>query len=151
MRNIRTSYTQYKKECENTIDIRQYIDISTRYVKFLMDKVIDEGYEVSLPSRLGSLRIIGIKQQIKFDDEGKIKGLSPNWQKTMQLWNSNPEAKEKKQLVYNTNEHSAGIRYKYIWSKKRALITNKTLYSLRMTRENKRRIYKAVIAGKEYI
>lgn len=149
MKNIRTSYRQYKKECTNTVDIKTYIDISTRYIKFLMDKVL-EGLEVTLPSRLGTLRITGTKQEIKFED-GKVKGLSPNWRKTMELWESSPEAKEKKQLVYNTNEHSDGIRYKYIWSKRRVLVTNKTLYSLRMTRENKRRIYKAVMAGKEYV
>ncbi len=149
MKNIRTSYRQYKKECEEVVDIKTYIDIATRYIKFLMEKVV-EGYEVTLPSRLGSLKIVGTKQEIRFE-EGKVKGLSPNWKRTKELWESNPEAKEKKQLVYNTNEHSDGIRYKYIWSKRRVLVTNKTLYSLRMTRENKRRIYKAVMAGKEYV
>ena len=81
MKNIRTSYRQYKKDCQNTVNINTYIDISTRYIKFLMDKVVD-GYEVTLPSRLGTLRVYGIKQEIKFVD-GKIKGLSPNWQKTL--------------------------------------------------------------------
>lgn len=149
MKNIRTSYKQYKKDCQNTVDIKTYIDISTRYIKFLMDKVVD-GYEVTLPNRLGTLRVYGIKQEVKFVD-GKIKGLSPNWQKTLELWRTNPEAKEKKQMVYNTNEHSGGMRYKFIWSKTRILVLNKSLYSLRMTRENKRKIYKAVMAGKEYV
>lgn len=150
MKNIRTSYKQYKKECDNTVDIKTYIDISTRYIKFLVDK-IEEGYEVTLPSRLGTLKIVGTKQQIRFDKDGKVKGLSPNWPKTKELWNSNPEAKAKKQIVYNTNEHSSGIRYKYLWSKRRVIVTNKTLYSMKMTRENKRRIYRAIMAGKEYI
>ena len=149
MKNIRTSYKKKKKDCQNTVNINTYIDISTRYIKFLMDKVVD-GYEVTLPSRLGTLRVYGIKQEIKFVD-GKIKGLSPNWQKTLALWKVNPEAKDKKQIVYNTNEHSGGMRYKFIWSKNRVLVLNKYLYSLRMTRENKRKIYKAVMAGKEYL
>lgn len=150
MKNIRTSYKQYKEECKDVVDIKTYITISTLYIKFILSKVF-EGFEVTIPARLGSLKIIGTKQEVKFDENGKITGLSPNWRKTKELWESNPQAKENKQIIYNTNEHSSGIRYKFLWSKRRVLILNKTLYSLRMTRANKRQVFQEVTRGKEYI
>ena len=117
MKNIRSSYREYKKNFSNTVDIKTYIEISTKYIKFLMSKVF-EGEEVTLPARLGTIRIVGTRQEVKVDENGNIKGLSPNWKKTKELWDSNSEAKANKKLIYNTNEHSSGIRYKFIWSKK---------------------------------
>lgn len=150
MKNIRTSYTQYKRECKDIVDIKTYLLISSLYIKFLMEKVI-EGFEVTLPAMMGTLKIVGLQQKVRFDEDGKIIGLSPNWKKTMEFWNSNPQAKEEKKLIYNTNEHSSGIRYKFLWSKRRILTSNKTIYSLIMTRANKREVYHKVINGKEYL
>ena len=151
MKNIRSSYKQYCKETQEPVDIKDYIEISSLYMKFLIDKVFDN-YEVTLPSRMGTLKIVGTKQKVRIGEDGKIIGLSPNWRKTKELWDKCPECKEKKQLIYNTNEHSGGIRYKFLWSKKRVLVTNKTLYSLRMIREHKRGVFKRVTKeGKEYI
>ena len=150
-KNVRSSYKQYKETTTNEIvDSKTYIDYANEFNKFLSEKVI-EGYEITLPSRLGTLSIIGKKQKIKVDDNGKISGLAPDWVKTKELWNSNPLAKEKKQLLYHTNSHTDNTIYKFLWSKNRILITNKILYSLRMTRDNKRKVYSLVKNGKKYI
>lgn len=151
MKNIRSSYKEYKKNTDKPVDIKTYILISTMYINFILEKVFS-GYEITLPFRLGSLKIIGNKQVVKWDENNKIiGGVSPNWKKTKELWDSNPQAKEAKTLVYNTNDHTDGIRYKFLWSKNRVLVSNKTIYSLRMTRNNKRRVYREIMSGKEYI
>lgn len=150
LRNIRDSYKLYKKSTENPVDIKTYIEIANGYNQHLMDKVLD-GEKVTLPMRFGTLCIMGKKQKIRFDENGNVKGLAPDWVKTKQLWDKNSEAKERKQLVYHTNEHSSTIRYKFLWAKSRVLITNKTLYSLRLTRTNKREVNKRVNEGKEYL
>ncbi len=126
------------------------IRIANSYMEFLMDKVLD-GEEVTLPSRLGTLSIIGKKQKVSLDEDGKIKGLAPDWVKTKQLWDSNPQAKEKKQLLYHTNSHTDNTRYKFFWSKQRILIQNKILYSLKITRDNKRAVHNLILKGKQYI
>lgn len=150
MKNLRDSYKMYKKECDNPVDIKTYLLIAADYNKFLINKVL-EGEEVSLPARMGTLSIIGKKQKVRFDEEGKVIGLAPDWVKTKKLWDENPEAKKNKKLVYHTNEHSDNIRYKFSWSKFRVLVENKTLYSLRLTRTNKRAVHKKIINGQEYI
>lgn len=149
IKNIRDSYKQYKKQNDNAVDIKIYVLLTGEYNKFLIEKVL-EGEEVSLPSRLGTFLIIGRKQKITFDEKGNVKGLAPDWVKTKKLWDSNSKAKEKRQLVFHTNDHTDNIRYKILWSKNRSLVENKTLYSLRFTRHNKRAVYSNILKGKEY-
>ena len=118
-------------------------------MKFLSSKLLERG-EIIIPDRLGRLMVLGKKVKVRIE-EGKIKGLAPDWVKTKELWEEDPQAKLDKQLVYHFNENTNGIRYKYFWSKSRVLVTNKTLYNLKMTRENKRTLSKLVTEGKEYL
>lgn len=150
MENVRNSYKTYKDMSENPIDFQAYLDLSYLYLSFLMEKVL-KGDEVTLPSRMGSLEIRGTKEKIEIDETGTIKGLSPNWKKTVELWNKDEEAKKNRKLVYNTNEHSSNTRYRFVWRKSRVLVSNKTLYSLKMSRANKRLLSSLIKQGKEYI
>lgn len=149
MKNLRDSYQLYKKRTKNPVGVQTYLLLVADYNTFLIDKVL-EGKEVTLPSRMGVLAILGKKQKIRFDKEGKIEGLAPDWVKTKKMWDSNPQAKEEKKLFYHINSHTDGVRYKYFWSKKNVLVENKTLYSLRLTRNNKRAVHKKIIEGAQY-
>lgn len=148
-KNLRDSYKFYKTESVNPVDVKMYLDIVHGHLKFIVDKVM-QGEEVTLPSRFGTLSIIGKKQNIRFDEQGNVQGLAPDWVRTKELWDRNEEAKNNKQLVYCTNEHTSNIRYKFLWSKMRVLVTNKTLYALKMTRTNKREVSNRVKNGQEY-
>lgn len=149
MKNLRESYKLYKTTVENPVDIKTYLGLAAEYNQFLIDKVL-EGKEVTLPSRMGTLSILGKKQQIKYDKEGKITGLAPDWVETKKLWERDPVAKETKKLLYHTNDHTDNVRYKYLWSKKNVLVENKTLYSLRLTRTNKRAVHDKIVEGVPY-
>ena len=147
--NLRDSYKLYKEEEESPIDIKVYIKIVNGYMKFLMKKLFSRG-EVMIPSRLGNLTITGKKVKVHIED-GQIKGLAPDWAETKRLWENDLEAKERKQLAYHFNEETNGIRYRFNWSKQRVLMTNKTLYSLKFTRANKRELSGLIRQGKEYL
>ena len=149
-KNVRDSYKLYKQSTKNYVDIKEYIAYANDYNKYLINKVL-EGEEITLPARLGTLSIIGKKQKVSFDENGKIKGLAPDWVKTKQLWENNPKAKEEKKLLYHTNSHTDNTRYKFFWSKQRILIQNKILYSLKITRDNKRAVHNLILKGKQYI
>ena len=149
-RNIRDSYKLYKAENPDGVDIKTYINMCNEFNKFLIEKVL-EGEEVTLPARMGTIYIFGRKQEISFDENGNVKGLAPDWVKTKKLWQNNPEAKQRKQIMYHTNESTGGIRYKFLWAKNGVYLTNKSLYSLRLSRANKRAILEKVRGGKEYI
>jgi hypothetical protein len=146
--NTRDSYKLYLTLTKTPQDVKKYILIANAYMKFIIGKII-EGDEVTLPARLGSLSIVGNKRKLKFDAEGKPM-LPPDWGKTKKLWENNPAAKEAGKKVYCTNEETDGVVYKYHWSKNRVPIENKTLYALRMTRDNKRAVNRALKNKKEY-
>ena len=147
--NTRDSYVVYKNMSVNPINISQYVQIINHFMKFLSSKLLSTG-EINIPERLGKLSIFGKKVNVRIED-GEIKGLAPDWVKTKELWDSDPIAKQNKQLVYHFNEETNGIRYKFSWSKNRVLVSNKTLYNLRMTRSNKRELSKLVREEKEYL
>ena len=149
MKNLRESYKLYKSLIKDCLPIKTYLDLNAEYNKFLIGKVLD-GKEISLPSRMGTLSIVGKKQAVRFDENGQVIGLAPDWVKTKALWEANPEAKKLKKRIFHTNSHTGNIRYKYVWSKVRVLVENKTLYSLRLSRTNKRAVHKKIINGNQY-
>lgn len=146
--SLKDIFKEYKKENKKE-NKKEFLRISYMFLKFIIDKVL-EGEEVTL-LRLGTLKVTGRKQEIKYDEDGNVKGLAPNWAKTKKLWSINEEAKNKKKVIYNTNEHSDGIRYKYTWVKKKLILKFKTLYALQLSRENKRKLYRIINSGKDYV
>lgn len=147
--NTRDSYKTYLKTSTNPVDVSTYVKIVNGYMKFLIQKLFFKG-SITLPLRLGKLQIVGKKVKVQVED-GKIKGLAPDWVNTKKLWEEDSEAKKNKTLVYHFNEHTDGVRYRFFWSKARALVANKTLYDLRLTRTNKRELSSLVSNGKEYL
>lgn len=141
-KSIKSSYTTYKNTTEEPISKKDYEAINKLYMLFLINKV-SQGNEVTLPARLGTLRLKGVKERVKIVN-GIISGLAPDWVATRELWKRDPEAKKQKKRVFHINTHSDGIRYRWHWSKLNVLVTNKTLYSLRMSRDNKRLVPKLV-------
>lgn len=146
--NIRSGFKYYKKNKEQTVDEKNYVKINNAFNQFIIDKVFD-GYDVVLPARMGILSIVGKKKKLSFNEDGTPR-LPPDWKKTKKLWDKNPEAKKNKKLVYITNEHTDGIIYSFFWSKLRMLVAYKSVYSLRMVRGNKRRVWREVLNGKEF-
>lgn len=147
--NAEDSYKLYKEISEAPVEKRAYLDIGAGYRQFLMDKVF-EGEEVTLPAKTGTLAIIGTKKKIKLNKDG-IPMLPPNWRKTKELWDSNPEAKATRKLIFCTNEETSGVVYKLHWSKNRIPLENKKVYALRLVRKNKRAISVLIKQGKEYL
>lgn len=148
--NLRTSYKYYKKNAENPVSVKIYVYVLLGFLKFMMQKIFD-GKDVRLPAKLGVLGIRGKKVKPRLDKDGNIIGLAPNWKKTIELWNKDPEAKEKKKMVYHFNEHTNGLRYKIHWFKTNSVVKNIHMYSIRFSRDNKRMVTQLANSGKEYL
>lgn len=147
--NIRSSYKLYSESVSNPVDVKTFLTINYLYMKFIIKKVF-EGKVVTLPMRMGFFKVIGKKQKPQIVD-GKIKGLAPDWVKTKQLWDKNPEAKAQKKLMYHTNFDTEGIRYRFTWSKDKIIVSNKTLYSFQLSRANKRMLNTLIRLGHQYM
>lgn len=152
-KNLTDSYSLFKnkhKDKVEEVNKSDYVKISSAFIKYIMYRVIHHSDTIILPFKTGFLNVLGRKQKISYDEDGNVKGLSPNWKKTKELHDRCPECKEKNQIVYNLNEHSDGIRYSFNWGLRNVLLKNKSYYVLKMTRANKRDLYKAILSGKEY-
>lgn len=147
--NIRSSFKRYFEEVKSPIEEKEFIIIANGYMEFLIQKVL-EGEEITMPARLGTLFIQGVKKKLKFNKDG-IPLLPPNWAATKKLWDNNPDAKATKKIVYCLNEDTNGVVYKLHWSKNRVPIENKLYYSFILTRANKRAIHQQIVQGKEYL
>lgn len=147
--SITDSYKYYIKNVKNHVDISTYRKVLNTFHKMIIDHVIDNGDLVYLPLKMGTLAVKGAVSKPRLEN-GVIRGLPIRWSKTFELWNEYPELKEKGQVIYCTNEHTGGVRYKFFWERNKVYVKFKSVFSLRISRDNKRRLSKSVIDGKEY-
>jgi hypothetical protein len=162
---IRDTYKFYKetREHETKLTDDEYGKIGSALFKLLMEKV-HEGHEVILPFKLGNIYIRGMKYRASLDKDGRVKGMNISWGKTRKMWEASANKMglsfndyvatvpaEERKLVFSFNEETNGYSYKIVWDKSQALAYNRNLYTLCIAKDNKRRLHKAILAGKEYI
>lgn len=148
--NIIKSYKTYKTNSSRPLDKNTYVEICNNFMLFLSNRLIEKGH-IKFPRGLGDLIISGRKIKPTIGEDGKIKGLSPDWKATKELWEQDAEAKEKKLLVFHTNDNTNNIRYKNTWIRARSPVTNKMIYNFILTRANKRALAKKIKEGNEYL
>lgn len=134
-------YTNYKKSIDpNTqydVDLKTYKAIVTDYFKYIRDEIMENCKEFKLPCRLGTLQIIK-----HYPKEFSGKSLRWDWKAT----------KETGKPVYLLNDHSGFFKYRFHWSKKNCLLTNKSKYQFIASRENKRKLAAIIFQGlKDYV
>lgn len=130
-------YNRYKENIEQDtiydIDFNTYRAIVFDYFKFIRDQIFD-GKEFFLPCRLGTIQIVKHKPK---NYSGK--SLRYDW-KSM---------REMGKPMYYLNQHSDFFKYRYYWSKKDCLFTNKGKYMFIASRDNKRTLAR-IIFNKEH-
>ena len=138
------NYINYLKT-ENS-EQRYYVD-KAKYNKIIKDlhkiiakKILEESATFRMPCGLPAIRIKKYKRKVRFKEDGSIdpKSLAINWKKTMELWESNSEAKLKKKLVYFINDHTDGYSARFTMEKYAANIKNLPPYSFKSCRDNDR-------------
>lgn len=153
--DIEGSYKLYRQnggialDADRFVSRRMYNKIVNGLMLYIMKKVLD-GYDVRLGAGLGIISIAGEKVKPLINNNGKIKGLAPDWGETKKLQARDEEAKKNKQIVYCFNEHSNGVKYKFVWSRRDVLIKNKQYYQFTFARANRRALAKLIKEGKQY-
>jgi len=147
LRSISTSYA----ECgvKHLVTHSEFTAINFGFMKFIVEKLLN-GEKLSLPCNTGKIEIVGNKIKPKLLPDGRMMGVAPDWVGTKKLRESNPEAKEKRVVLYHFNEHSNGIRYKFRWYKLTSGMRHRSLYAFKFSRPNKRALWKKILEGKEY-
>lgn len=122
-------YKSYIEYVENNplyqVEYKTFRAILNDYFKYLRDQLIEEGKEIKLPCRLGTLAIVKHKPK-----EYTGKSLRIDY----------AASKKYNKMIFHLNEETNGFKYRYYWNKQNMLTQNKTKYQLIMTRANKRRL-----------
>lgn len=118
------AYKAFKKEFKGEkllkgVDKATYRNVCMRFNELISTTIIEDSSEFKVPSALGSIRV----KKIKSKNKKRV-----DWKAT----------KEHNVKVYHLNFHTDGFYYKWFWHKKKALFTNKSVYSFTPTRKNKR-------------
>ena len=92
-----TLITSYE-DCPIEISKQDYLTITEGFMKFISARMLD-GLRVILPSSMGILYVFGRKQVIKMGEDGKARGLAPDWKSTKELWEKDSEAKKNKTII----------------------------------------------------
>lgn len=146
--SIRTSYPQYSKDVGD-MEYKEYNELLSNFFKFLLDSLI-EGKELKFPSGLGSMKISGKKLEIKFNEKGEIEKINIDWPKTKKLWKECEECKKNNKKIYLLNEHSDGIRYRFLWSKHKAIFRTKRCYVFKAAKSARKKLFTSIINGGQY-
>ena len=149
-------YERYKKDYAHKYP--QYVCSKKFYSKVfghLMERVIEmliyENKGLHFPYINGSLRILKEKPEPKFRKDGELINRPPvDYKKTKELWERDPEAKENKQKVYHTNEHTNGYVMKWYFTRDKMHHQYKPYYMFKISQLNKERLTEALLKhGKE--
>lgn len=147
--SFRDTYKDYRRisKMQTKHDIGTYCKVLSLFMEKVVERLKERG-EVGLPEALGKIVITGKQVKPTIDEEGNLRGLAPDWKRTKELWQSNPELKG--QIVYHTNDATSGVRYKMHWDISKIILQNKFLYTFVAARHLKRDVSKLIQEGKEY-
>lgn len=149
-------YEFYKTQSKNPVDKKIWKNIVQEFNTISLRSCIYEGRILTLPSRLGSIRIRKRSRPIKLREDGSVftENLAVDWKKTKAMWEkkypdltsdeiANIPIKEKK-LIYNLNEHTNKHSFKFFWDKITSNIPNQNYYRLKIIRTLNREIARAI-------
>lgn len=151
---IKEYYKFYLKNYVPNKESKYYLK-QTKFKKILQDfnnmmleEIVLNNYEFKLPFRMGKLCLRKLKPKKEIDKNNKLINKNPvDVKSTMELWNKDKEAKDKKVLIRFTNKHSNGFIFFIRYDKSTANYKNKTVYHMKFHRKVKLFINKA---SKEY-
>ena len=143
---IKDIYKYYKSYSDLPVSYKVFTSVWKEFIDKVTSDIVEGGKDFTMPFRLGSVGIRKQKIKVKMNDDGTIdkRYLRPDWKATKELWQKDENAKKRKQLVFHLNKHFNGYNAKWFWDKSTCSVTNQTAYSLTMTRDNKRKLAKAI-------
>ena len=147
LETFNTAYKAYKKQVDNPVDLSTFVKLNNKFALFIIQCIMN-AETVYMPHGLGVIKVIGKKVVPKITDKG-IENLTVNWGATKKLWKEKPEL-EKKKFIYHFNEHSDGVRYRFLWSRANMKCKNSTFYTFKPSKRIRKELFANIKKGSEY-
>ena len=128
---------------EYVLSESEYFSI-VRHINDILAKQLARGMEIKLPSNMGVLEVRKYNKSIKIDENGKVKTNLPiDWDKTLELWYNDEEARNKKILLRIEVDEIFSL----IYNRNSAKYTNKSFYDWSFNRDLKKRLKQNIKDG----
>lgn len=137
-------YHKFYEDKYKEIDKKLFNSIITDFNKGVVDLILKENVMFNMPYLNMQLQIRKDKRKPRLENGKLINPVPVDWKKTKELWERNPEAKEKKLLVRYNNSHSSGYVYRVNLQKFSSKVRNKTLIKIETNRSFKRKLGKRI-------
>lgn len=146
----------YCKTTGNPKDITQkvFTAIIKDFFDIVIDKMITDNFEMTLPKRLGNFRIIKKLYKPKLTPTGELdkRSLIIDFKATREMWKKLYPDKsweeilkiENKPNIYNQNKHTDGYLCKWHWDRRTCLVKNATYYKFDVCRTKDRKLAKVL-------
>ena len=133
---IREYYKFFKQDHpELDIDYKRYVKVITEFNEGLIDLIIEDNVEYSIPY-IGSTLSVKKDKRVPKIVNGKLYNTSPvDWVATNKLWSEDDEAHEKKLLVRFLNTHTMRNVFRIYFKKFKLMYQNKNLYKFETCRD----------------
>lgn len=134
---------------KSTIKERVYSKVLSEINEAIFNEIIMDNFELVIPYSLGKMRIKKCKIRLRLKEDGTLdtSRLIPDWKRTKKLWEEDTEAREKKQLVYLTNQHTKGYKFHFFWNKtinRRLKVKNLGVMCFRATKSTRQSLAKGL-------
>jgi hypothetical protein len=139
-------YKVYLSLSSNPLNYETFKNIIYEYNEQICKCIIYENLEFHMPNRIGYLRIRKRRTRTHIDEDGKVntRYMVPNWHATLNLWESDPAAWNKRQIIFHLNRHTRGYVYRWFWDKFTCKVKHQSYYALCMARIHTKELNKAI-------
>ena len=132
---MRDYFWYYRKTYKNVISEQLYSMVLKEVMNAMIDELKEDRYVV-FPFGFGFLKTVYCRSMVRFiNGKVKVNGVV-DWINTIQLWHSDEEARNKKQLIYKEKTNAKIVKY----SKQGNTFKNKLYLCL----DIKRSVYKTL-------
>jgi len=140
---VQTYFAYYRKIYSKN---KKYVLTPTEYYKILrivnkklVEVTLLKGDSFKLPLNMGKIELLQYSIEPKINGDGKLIFKAPvDWNKTLELWYIDEEAKNDNLLLRSNNR----VYIKTIYNKKKAIYKNKTAYKFTLNRDIKKTVNK---------
>ncbi len=130
-------YDYYKYYRKNKPKSKEYILTESQYFSIIrkINQHLGEdftlGKDIVLPYGLGSIELRKFYNSVTIDSEGKVTNNMPiDWKSTLDLWSTDIECFNKKQLIKFNNK----VTFKVLYNKRKVKYNNKSFYKFSLNK-----------------
>lgn len=138
-------YKFYSKNYNLDIPKDVYRNIISDFHEGVKDLIIEESLVYKLPYVGMEIMIKKDKRKPKIVNGKLVNNTPPDWKKTMELWERDPDAKEKKIIVRYNNYHTSGYVFRIYCKKFKCNLKYRSLYKFNPNRKFQRDLAKRLL------